>query len=142
MLKNRNLKTCRAEGCKKQFLPYKTTDQYCSKSCAIKSQKSKTIKSNKPIKQFSKSRAKDTRTYTKKRLKFLSLPENQICFVDGCNKRATTIEHTKGRIGSNYLDVSTWKPCCLFHNLEFERNSELSNKYQESKIHKGKKLIK
>ncbi|AZB02351.1 hypothetical protein EG359_17275 [Chryseobacterium joostei] len=96
----------------------------------------------KPIAKFSPKRKKENRQYTIKRLQFLDQPENQRCFIDGCNNRADTIEHTAGRWGSNYLDESTWKPCCNFHNLELERNSELSEKYQVSKISGKQKIIK
>ena len=99
-------------------------------------------KSPKPISKVSEKRKKEQKEYTIKRLQFLSQPENFRCFIDGCNARATTIEHTAGRVGKNYLDVSTWKPCCLKHNLELENNPELSQKYQLSKITGKPKLCK
>jgi hypothetical protein len=40
------------------------------------------------------------------------------------------------------IDERFFAPCCLEHNLEFERNPELSNKYQLSRIHGGKKEFK
>jgi len=67
-------------------------------------------------------------------------PKKRICFIDGCNKPSTTIEHRVGRWGKNYLDTTTWAGCCLEHNLELENNAELSKKYQLSKIHGGKKI--
>ena len=81
------------------------------------------------------------------------LAENLRCFIDDCNKRADTIEHTMGRKGfaddwaiennvSLLLDVRFWKPCCNEHNLELERNPELSQKYQLSKITGKEKLKK
>lgn len=110
-------------------------------------------KEKKPIPKFSKKREKENREYTIKRLQFLAQPENLRCFIDGCNKRADTIEHTMGRKGfaddwarennvSLLLDVRFWKPCCNYHNLELERNPELSQKYQLSKITGKAKLIK
>jgi len=75
--------------------------------------------------------------YRKLRIEFLSQPENQTCFINGCYRPADTIEHTHGRIGENFLDVSTWKPCCWKHNLELETNSELSKKYQVKPIYKS-----
>ncbi|WP_428067342.1 hypothetical protein [Chryseobacterium gambrini] len=96
----------------------------------------------KKIAKRSKKGQKEDRQYTIKRLQFLAQPGNQRCFVEGCNNRADTVEHTAGRWGSNYLDESTWKPCCNYHNLEFERNSELSEKYQVSKISGKQKIIK
>jgi len=79
---------------------------------------------------------------------FLSI--NKICFIDGCSLTATTIEHTKGRTGyadewarenkiSLFLDERFWKGCCWKHNGELENNTELSHKYQLSKIHNGTK---
>lgn len=110
-------------------------------------------KERKPIPKFSKKREKENREYTIKRLQFLAQPENLRCFIDGCNKRADSIEHTRGRKGfaddwarennvSLLLDVRFWKPCCNEHNLELERNPELSQKYQLSKITGKAKLKK
>ena len=96
----------------------------------------------KPIPKFSKKREKENLEYTIKRLQFLAQPENLRCFIEGCNNKADTIEHSAGRIGKNFLDVTTWRPCCNFHNLELERNSELSEKYQVSKISGKQKIMK
>lgn len=78
--------------------------------------------------------------YSRTRIEFLSLPENRICFIDGCGKPADTIEHTAGRIGSLYLNQDYWKPCCSAHNMELENNPELSKKYQVSRLHQNKRL--
>lgn len=94
-------------------------------------------KSKVKIKPRSKKREAENKVYLMLREKFLR--DNPVCFIDGCEKVANTIEHTQGR-GINFLNVSTWKPCCLEHNLELENNPELSKKYQLSKIH-GKKKI-
>lgn len=99
-------------------------------------------KKPKPIPKVSEKRKVENREYTIKRLQFLAQPENQKCFIEGCNAKADTIEHTAGRWGDNYLNTDTWKPCCNFHNLELERNSELSQKYQLSKITGKEKLQK
>ena len=93
----------------------------------------------KPIKKMSEKRKKDAKQYSSLRLEFLAM--NQYCFIEGCGKQSETIEHTAGR-GINYLNVETWKACCLEHNLELENNPELSKKYQVSKIHGGKKMDK
>lgn len=134
-------KACKREGCNETFTPFRSTDRYCSFNCAKLDAKPKEIKFGK-INKRSKKGILDDYKYYKKRKYFLSLPENKICFVHGCNNNADTIEHTKGRIGKNFLDVATWRPCCSYHNAEFERNTELSNKYQFSKFHDGKKIIK
>lgn len=129
--------------CGKEFNPYKSTDKYCSFQCAkLDGKINKNISKVVKIKQKSDKLKKNYSLYLKLRKEFLSKPENQICFIDGCNKHATTIEHTSGRIGKNLLDISTWKPCCWFHNLELESNPELSQKYQNSRFHSGKKIIK
>ena len=97
------------------------------------------FESPEPIKKISNKRKVENKEYNKLRKAFLA--ENTVCFIEGCNKVADTIEHTAGR-GINYLNVDTWKPCCLEHNLELENNPELSKKYQLSKIHGGKKIDK
>lgn len=102
----------------------------------------KVVEKPKGIRKVSKKREKENRQYKIKRLQFLAQPGNQRCFIEECNNRADTVEHTAGRWGNNYLDTSTWKPCCNFHNLELERNSELSEKYQISKISGKQKIIK
>lgn len=96
------------------------------------------ISKYRPIKKVSDKKALQDIIYKSERIKFLSLPENSICFIEGCNKKANTIEHRRGR-GINYLNQETWAGCCLEHNLELENNPELSKKYQLSKIHKGAK---
>lgn len=108
-------------------------------------------KTPKPIKKVSDKHGAILRQYSVGRKIFLSLPENQKCFIEGCNKKATTIEHTRGKEGyfdeearmndiPLYIDERFWKPCCLEHNLELENNPELSKKYQKSRIHKGDKI--
>ena len=126
------------------------------KQCASKSYKKlepKTIlKINKPINKQSKKRAVEQLQYSANRLIFLAKEENKICFIEGCNRLANSVEHQRGRVGfaddyarenniSLFLDERFWKPCCIEHNLELETNPELSRKYQLSKI-SGKEKIK
>ena len=122
-----NAKTCDDFDCKEEY-----------KSLFYEKQKSKP-KKNHTIPRVSDSRKLEEIIYKSERTKFLMLPENKICFIEGCNKPSTTIEHRAGR-GINYLVKSTWAGCCLEHNLELENNSEMSKKYQLSKIHGGQKL--
>ena len=109
-------------------------------------------KKPKPIPFHSAKRKIENPIYLKQRLQFLAQPENHRCFIDGCGKRADTIEHSAGKLGfyddwakdngiTLYLDIRFWKPCCWDHNGELERNPELSHKYQLSKI-SGKEKIK
>lgn len=134
-------KTCK---CGKEFIQYNSLEPYCSHSCKMKYAKPKRIN------QVSKKRQEDNEIYKVIRLEFLSKEYNQKCFIEGCNKQATTVEHLRGRVGyaddwarengiTLFLDVRFWKPCCLEHNLELERNPELSKQYQLSRIHGGKK---
>lgn len=130
-------KACANSGCEQTFNPRNSTDKYCSSKCFWANQKPS--KPRQPIKSVSPRRQRENKEYTKKRRAFLAKPQNRICFIEGCKKKSTTIEHRAGRIGSNYLNEEFWAGCCLFHNLELERNPELSKKYQLSKIHGGKK---
>jgi hypothetical protein len=143
-------KNCQNPECGKEFKLYKTTDKFCSFKCAKDCEKEKKPKTIYIIPQRSKKKIVEDAKYTVQRIKFLAKPENQKCFIEGCNKRADTIEHSAGRKGfyddwardngiTLYLDERFWKPCCNAHNLEMENNSELSKKYQLSKIHGGKK---
>ena len=103
-----------------------------------------------PINKVSKKQKVILAKYKVQRIMFLAKPENKICFIDGCGKLATTVEHRAGRLGyaDEYakennipltLDERFWAGCCLEHNLELENNPEMSKKYQLSKIHNGKK---
>lgn len=105
------------------------------------------------INKQSKQRKKEAPIYKVEKDKFLSLPENQKCFIEGCRRKPTTIEHTAGRKGyadewardnkiSLFLDVRFWAACCLEHNGELERNPVLSQRYQLSRITGKPKLIK
>ncbi len=127
-----SLQKCTCDECKK-LIPKKV---YAPK----KFNSNLKLKSLNPIPKVSKKRKIENAKYSVLRIEFLNKPENRICFIDGCNKPSTTIEHRVGRWGKNYLDTTTWAGCCLEHNLELENNSELSKKYQLSKIHGGKKI--
>jgi len=135
--------------CKNKFIPKYFLQKHCdndvckSKWRELVLEEKKQIDNNfrsksKPIKKVSDKKSLQDIIYKSERIKFLALPENSICFIDGCNKKATTIEHRAGR-GINYLNKETWAGCCLDHNLELENNPELSKKYQLSKIHGGAK---
>jgi hypothetical protein len=170
-MKQKTTKNCANPECQNEFKLYKTTDKFCSMSCLSKCTPKKVKKTNslgftkdfintvrktpikrsqKPIKKVSKKQAVILAKYSVLRIQFLGRPENKFCFIEGCGKLATTIEHQKGRKGfadewakenniSLTIDERFFKPCCLFHNLELENNPELSKKYQLSKIHQGGK---
>lgn len=131
---------CRYPECGKEFKKFKSTDKYCSSSCEVSDKGFKEKKKPKPIPKVSVKRKIENLKYSALRIEFLGKKENMICFIDGCNKKATSIEHRAGRIGSNFLDTTTWAGCCLEHNLQLENNPELSKQYQLSRIHQGKKI--
>lgn len=144
-------KQCRDKDCQNEFKPFRTTDKFCSYICANKNKKVSQKKEFKPIPKKSKKQKVIDSKYSVQRIQFLGKSENQVCFIDGCNNKATTVEHRKGRKGfadqhardNNIpltLDERFWAGCCHFHNLELERDPELSKKYQLSKIHDGKKI--
>lgn len=150
-MKNKTHKNCKI--CEKEFRLFKTTDKFCSWKCQNKDQKEKPEKKQIQIRQVSKKQAVLNAKYSVKRIEFLSKENNKICFVEDCGKLATTVEHRMGRKGfaddwarenniALIIDDRFFAPCCLYHNLEFENNPELSRKYQLSKIHGGKKEIK
>ena len=137
---------CSIEGCNSIYIARKK-DWICSfhlqmeyNKKSIRGLKSWNKGNKKPIRKVSRKRQIENKIYTRTRKEFLSLPENKICFINGCLKPANTVEHIKGRIGSNYLNQTFWKPCCLEHNIELENNSQLSKKYQLSKLHGGQKI--
>lgn len=148
------IKPKKCKVCGNEFVPrFKTTERYCSYKCATMDVKEKPKAKRTPIKKVSKKRQAEQRTYKQDRIDFLNDPKNKICFIDGCTKPSTTIEHRMGRVGyaddwareNNvplFLDKRYWAGCCHEHNLELERNPELSRKYQLSKIHGGKKQKK
>lgn len=145
-------KTCRNKGCEKEFTPFNSLQKYCSFDCANDNKKPASNKIYKPIKKVSKKQSVINAKYIVQRIKYLSKKENQICFIDDCNKKANTVEHTRGR-GKHFfddyakqnnipmtLDERFWKPCCLDCNLKLENDPEMSKKYQKSKLHKGDKI--
>ena len=122
------LKICKV--CKSEFRQYNSLQKCpCQNSLARHKETKKYV-----IPKVSEKRKIENLKYSVLRIEFLGKKENQICFIDGCNKKATTIEHRSGRWGKNFLDTSTWAGCCLEHNLELETNPELAKKYQYSKI--------
>lgn len=68
------------------------------------------------MRRVSKKRAVALRIYAKRRAAFLEA--NPRCqFPRGCEQRATTIQHLRGRRGDRLLDEQWWAASCLDHNL-------------------------
>lgn len=137
------LKVCRS--CGNEFKQY-TSLTKCK--CKVSKPQPKQIKKY-VIPKVSDKRKLLIPIYEKLRIEILS-EAKFVCFVEGCKNAANTLEHQRGRKGyfdqwardNNiplYIDKRFLKPCCNYHNLEFERNPELAKKYQLSKLHDGEK---
>ena len=89
-----NIKICKLSGVEwKQY----NSLQKCRCELCRKNQKKSTKKPQKPIRKVSEKQKKLNKEYSKLRLEFLSLPENQICPI---TKLPTTdVHHKKGRKG-------------------------------------------
>lgn len=145
------LKTHRnCKNCGNEFKLFRTTDKYCSNDCRIESEGHKEKKVYKAPNKVSDKRKVLNEVYSSLRIKILSQAKFK-CFIDGCTRVATTLEHRKGRKGYAddfarendiplLIDERYLAPCCFHHNQELENNPELSKKYQLSKIHNGEKL--
>ena len=71
-----------------------------------------TIEKPKSISPVSKKRQVDMDEYSKKRLAFLSLHVQCQANLVNCEKKATDVHHKAGRVGDNYLNMSTWLAVC------------------------------
>src|SRR6478736_5831999 len=97
----------------------------------------KVLYDKKPLKKAIAKRSEkgksDDLVYRALRLKFLR--DNPRCrmFPD---KKATTVHHSKGRLGANYLDVSTWIPLSFEAHVYVETHPEWSieNGYSQSRL--------
>ena len=80
-------------------------DKYC-KECWY------TIEKPKSISPVSKKRREEMDEYSKKRLAFLAL--HTICQgkLVGCTGKSTDVHHKAGRVGDNYLNMTTWLAVC------------------------------
>ncbi|WP_395073833.1 hypothetical protein [Flavobacterium sp.] len=101
------VKTKKCE-CGTEFKQYNSLKKYCSWTCEKKHKPSTRILIKKPIPKVSAKQEALNKIYSKLRLEFLSLPENQICPVS--NLQSTEIHHKhSGKDRSKYfLDTTTW----------------------------------
>src|SRR5690349_4094608 len=74
--------------------------------------KVRTRKLRKPIPKVNRKRAKEHRKYSALRKKFLSVNPECTAKLEGCGGVATEVHHSHGRVGDNFLDVSTWVAVC------------------------------
>lgn len=95
MLRTPKEKICE---CGNHFIQYNSLKKHCSVKCEIKYKPhSQKIKKTKPINKVSAKQYSLNKQYSKLRIEFLLLPENQICPITG--KQTTDVHHKKGRKG-------------------------------------------
>ena len=70
------------------------------------------IEKPKSISPVSAKRRVEMDEYSKKRLAFLTLHTNCQAKLVGCTGKASDVHHKAGRVGDNYLKMSTWLAVC------------------------------
>lgn len=84
--------------CGNHFIQYNSLKKYCSTKCEIKYKPhSQNLKQKTPIRKVSVKQDKLNKIYSKLRIEFLSLPENQICPIT--KQKTTDVHHIMKRIG-------------------------------------------
>ena len=84
---------------------------------------------SKPIKKMSSKRQLENTQYLALRKIFLE--ENNVCFIEGCNKIATDIHHKySGKDRNKYfLNIDTWLSVCRYcHNWIHDNSKEARKK--------------
>jgi hypothetical protein len=99
------LKKCAACNQLKHIWKSHKKDKYC-KECWY------TIEKPKSISPVSKKRQGEMDTYTKQRLAFLALFVQCQAKLPACTGFSTDVHHKAGRVGDNYLKMSTWMAVC------------------------------
>jgi AMMECR1 domain-containing protein len=92
-------------------------DKYCQ-PCWYSIEKPKSIS---PV---SKKRQVEMDEYSKKRLAFLALHVTCQAKLVGCTGSSSDVHHSKGRIGDNYLNMSTWVALCRSCHSYIEQHPE------------------
>lgn len=62
-------------------------------------------------------RRKEMSVYDRRRLAFLALHKFCQANLSECTKIATEVHHKKGRVGDDYLNITTWLAVC--HNCHY-----------------------
>ena len=112
-------KTKICNGCSQSKVIWKSqgNDKYC-KECWYTMEKPKSIS---PV---SKKRRVEMDEYSKKRDLFLIANPTCQAKLVGCTRIATDVHHMMGRVGDNYLNMSTWKALCRNCHRWVEENPE------------------
>jgi hypothetical protein len=111
------LKKC--AGCEQMKYIWKShgKEKYC-KECWYNIEKPKSIS---PV---SKKRQGEMDTYSKLREAFLIAKPHCEAKLIGCTGVATDVHHKAGRVGDNYLKISTWLAVCRKCHSWIETNPE------------------
>ena len=109
------LKLC--AGCQIEKVIWKShkKEKYC-KECWYKVEKPKYIPT------ISKGRKVDMDEYSKRRIAFLALQNRCQAKLSFCTSKSTDVHHKKGRVGDNYLNISTWLAVCRNCHTWIENN--------------------
>jgi len=111
------LKTC--AGCNELKHIWKShgKEKYC-KQCWYSIEKPKSIS---PV---SAKRQVEMDEYSKRREAFLIVNPHCKAKLQGCTAKATDVHHKAGRVGDNYLKISTWLAVCRNCHRWIEDNPE------------------
>ena len=90
------------------------------------------IEKPKSISPVSAKRRVEMDEYSKKRLAFLTLHVNCQAKLVGCTSKASDVHHKAGRVGDNYLKMSTWLAVCRNCHQWIETNPEEAKELQFS----------
>lgn len=96
-----------------------------------------TIEKPKSISPVSKKRQVEMDEYSKKRKAFLALkPQCEAYLVGTCTRTSTDVHHKAGRVGDNYLKISTWLAVCRNCHTWIENNPEEAKElgFSESRL--------
>lgn len=117
------LKTC--NGCLQEKSIWKSQgkDKFC-KECWYQKVPAKKLQARTAINKFSDKRKKQMPVYEKRRLAFLALHKFCQAKLSGCTGFATEVHHKQGRVGDDYLNISTWLATCDSCHRWIEMNPE------------------
>ena len=118
-----NRKKCSVEGCNAYV--------WARNLCKWHDKKPKGLK-RAPIKQVSGKQAKKNRAYSVMRKTFME--QHPLC--KRCGAPATDLHHSKGRVGDNMLDTTTWISLCRSCHTYIEEHPEYAKKngYSENRL--------
>lgn len=109
------LKTCNGCSLPKVIWKSEGKEKYC-KECWYSKEKPKSIP---PV---SKKRKKERSTYSVIREAFLVVKPHCEAKLVGCTLKSTDIHHKAGRVGENYLKITTWLAVCRSCHKWIEEN--------------------